>query len=178
MYHGDVDGITPAPTIPQPTPFCTSAFPTRRFTRRRRQPTHSYQGPCPSQGCLPSQGATCLHWQDASCPKRAVRMAWRWCQTKNDASAPDLNFFSGMVTGSIGDKSKGEEPIHAVIGLPRLSFPLDQSHGNCLLPDTNQLFKHPVALCPVPPDGVSGICSETPVGVCVLGGGGQHLRPA
>lgn len=44
------------------------------------------------------------------------------------------------------EEQKRRSPPALVIGLPRLSFPRDQSHRNCLLPDcgTNQLSYRPL----------------------------------
>lgn len=77
----------------------------------------------------------------------------------------------GRKGGGLGEERKRRSPPAPVIGLPRLSFPRDQSHRNCLLPDctTNQLLYHPLNSCFslfIAPS----ICTETPVVVVQPGG--------
>lgn len=96
---------------------------------------------------------------------------------------PDLNHFSGQNSsgrvdsereGGISEEQKRRSPPAPVIGLPRLSFPRDQSHRNCLLPDccTNQLLYRPLMLCvslSLSLGASETICAETPVVVAELG---------
>lgn len=78
----------------------------------------------------------------------------------------------GGMGGGLREEQKRRSPTAPVIGLPRLSFPRDQSHRNCLLPDcsTNQLLYRPLNSCFSSLFISPSIYTETPVVVVQPGG--------
>lgn len=116
-------------------------------------------------------------WQDASRSGAGLRLE-RWCKLKNAActlfqdrpGADGWTWKRGV--GWVSEEQKRRSPTAPVIGLPRLSFPRDQSHRNCLLPhcSTNQLSYRPLISCPSLTRSLARslgvgktICAETPV---------------